>query len=130
MSNVRSHLATPMAHVNPQITLATALAAFEAELAREGEGIYVPPHSDARSVEASIRAHLCEPFLVSASVVEPGFPFASVGSLISGFCVAKTEGYWLVYQPEEHRFLCFWGGDQADLGAHGVYGNPLYCWAA
>ena len=114
----------------PSLTRAAALAAFDAALVQEGTGIYVPPNSDAKLVEARIRAHLCEPFLVSARVEEPGFPFVSVGSSLSGFCFAFTKGYWLVYQPREKRFLCFWGTDRENLGAHGVYGNPLYCWAA
>jgi hypothetical protein len=35
-----------------------------------------------------------------------------------------------VYQPSENRFLCFWGTSPESLGAHGVVGNPLYCWSA
>lgn len=60
----------------------------------------------------------------------PGFPRTAVGSSISGQCVAHNAGYWLVYQPEQDRFYCFWGTDRNNLGAHGVFGSPLYCWSA
>ena len=109
---------------------ATALAAIEAALAREAGAVYVPPNTDARDVESDIRANLCEPFLVSAQVMPPGYPFAAIGSAISGYCIAHNAGYWLIYQPEAQRFLCFWGEAVRNLGAHGVYGNPLYCWSA
>jgi hypothetical protein len=78
----------------------------------------------------SIRKHLCEPFLVRAIVQEPGFPDAAVGSTISGHCIAHTDGYWLVYQSQQDRFYCFWGQEPSNLGAHGVFGSPLYCWSA
>lgn len=68
--------------------------------------------------------------MVQAEVVAPGFPFAAPGSTLSALCIAKKPGYWLAYQPSEDRFLCFWGDDEARLGAHGVFGNPLYCWSA
>jgi hypothetical protein len=90
----------------------------------------VPPNTDAELVEADLRAHLCEPFEVSAGVQPPGFPFADVGEQLVGVCVARREGYWLVCQPAEQRFLCFWGESVSNLGAHGVYGHPLYCWSA
>ena len=60
----------------------------------------------------------------------PGFPGARVGSVISGQCVAHRAGYWLVYQSEHDCFYCFWGSDSSNLGAHGVFGQPLYCWPA
>ena len=82
------------------------------------------------SLADSIREHLCEPFLVSATVQEPSFPDAAVGSQISGLCVAHHAGYWLVYQPDQDRFYCFWGQEPSKLGAHGVFGSPLYCWSA
>src|SRR5689334_4510564 len=97
-----------------------ALVAFEEALAREGEGIYVPPHTDRGQVEAAIRSHLCTPFQVMGKVMPPGFPFAEVGQSLSGFCIARSAGYWLVYQPEEQRFLCFWVASPESLGAHGV----------
>jgi len=79
---------------------------------------------------ADIQRNLCEPFPVSARVAEPGFPEAPVGQEISGICLACREGYWLVYQPEPDRFLCFWGADKKNLSAPGIYGSPLYCWSA
>lgn len=116
---------------NPALSRSGALAAFEAALSREGTSICVPPSSSAESIEADIRAHLCEPFYVSAQVEEPGFPFAAVGTRLQATCFAHSEaGHWLVYQPEASRFLCFWGSEPSRLGAHGVYGNPLYCWSA
>ncbi len=107
-----------------------AVQALDKALAAEGADLYVPSNSDATSVEASIRTHLCEPVWLTATVEEPGFPFAAVGEVLAGYCIAQTQGYWLVYQPEEQRFLCFWGTAPENLGAHGVFGNPLYCWAA
>ncbi len=79
---------------------------------------------------ADIRANICDPFAIHATVVEPGFPDTEIGSTISGECVAHKDGYWLVYQPDQDRFYCFWGSDPANLGAHGVSGSPLYCWSA
>ena len=78
----------------------------------------------------SIRRSVCEPFQVTATVMPPGFSDLSVGSSISGWCVAHHAGYWLVYRPENDCFYCFWGEDPRTLGAHGVFGSPLYCWSA
>jgi hypothetical protein len=103
---------------------------LDAAIDAEGEGICVPPNADPTKTRADIVANLCEPREVEAIVVEPGMPFADVGAKIKGICIAHASGYWLVYQPAEERFLCFWGKDESNLGAHGVYGNPLYCWAA
>jgi hypothetical protein len=114
----------------PTFDRAAAVRALDKALAGEGADLYVPPNSDAASVEASIRAHLCEPLWLTATVEEPGFSFAGVGERLAGYCIAQTQGYWLVYQPNEERFLCFWGTSQDNLGAHGVVGNPLYCWSA
>jgi hypothetical protein len=97
-------------------------------------GVYVNVGVNARAyfagLVADIRKHMCEPFPVSAAVLPPGFPDADVGSRISGQCVAHSDGYWLVYQPEQDRFYCFWGTDPSNLGARGVVGSPLYCWSA
>ncbi len=82
------------------------------------------------ALRSDIRAHVCEPFQVSAVVMQPGFPDLPVGSVLTGQCVAFREGYWLVYESERDRFFCFWGTDKRDLGAHGVRGSPLYCWSA
>lgn len=82
------------------------------------------------ALRSDIQAHVCEPFQVSAVVMEPGFPDVPVGSVLIGQCVAFHKGYWLVYESEKDRFLCFWGTDKNNLGAHGVYGSPLYCWSA
>ena len=100
----------------------------------ETSDVYVNAGVDAAAyyaqLVASIRQHTCTPFHVSAVVREPGFPDAAVGTSVSGQCVAQMDGYWLVYQPEHDRFCCFWGQDQSNLGAHGVFGSPLYCWSA
>lgn len=109
---------------------ASALALVEAAIQKEGSHIYVPPSTSASDAEASLREHICEPFGVQAIVMPPGFPFAEEGATLSGTCLAHGNGYWLVYQAEEERFLCFWGQSASKLGAHGVYGNPLYCWSA
>ncbi len=109
---------------------AAALAVVEAALRQEGQHIYVPSNTSAPVVENSLRAHICNPFEVHAKVMPPGFPFTEVGATLSGMCIAYNAGYWLVYQADEKRFLCFWGESANNLGAHGVYGNPLYCWSA
>lgn len=109
------------------------LAKLESALA-DTTGVYVNSGVNAESYYASlasdIRAHICSPFPLSATVMPPGFPDAAVGSVISGQCVAHNAGYWLVYQPEQDRFCCFWGSSRSTLGAHGVFGSPLYCWSA
>lgn len=96
--------------------------------------VYVNEGVDEQSYFAeladSIRRHVCEPFPVTAEVMPPGFPDAEVGNTILGLCVAHKEGYWLVYHPAQDRFYCFWGTDTEHLGAHGVFGSPLYCWSA
>lgn len=81
-------------------------------------------------LRASIRRNMCEPFQVGAEVMEPGFDGADLGDVITGLCVAHAEGEWLVYQPEQDTFYCFWGPDAGRLGARGVIGSPLYCWSA
>jgi hypothetical protein len=81
-------------------------------------------------VEKGLRAAMCEPFPISATVEAPGFPDAKEGERITGVCVAQSSGYWLVYQPEHDRFLCFWGTDKKRLSAPGVFGSPLGCWSA
>lgn len=116
--------------MSPPLDRAEALAVIEAALSKEGQHIYAPPNTSASAVEASLRAHICEPFEIKAKVMPPGFPFAEVGDTVSGMCIAQNAGYWLVYQVEEEHFLCFWGESTTHLGAHGVYGNPLYCWSA
>lgn len=78
----------------------------------------------------SIRKAKCVPFLLRARVVEPGFPDKAIGDTIEGYCVSHKEGYWLVYEPREKTFYCFWGTSTDNLGAHGVFGNALYCWTA
>jgi len=110
------------------------LAKLEASLADTSD-VYVNAGVDAASyfedLANDIRAHMCEPFEVTATVQPPGFPDAEVGSTICGLCLAHTEaGYWLVYQPTQGRYYCFWGSSSTQLGAHGVFGSPLYCWSA
>ena len=75
-----------------------------------------------------IRQHATEPDWITATVVEPGFLHRELGSKISGFLLAMNEGYWLVFEPDEREYYCFLGVDRNNLGAHGVCGNPLYCW--
>ena len=78
----------------------------------------------------SIRECKCEPFIVKAKVLEPGFEGKTLSDTIQGYCVAKSKGYWLVYEPEEKTFYCFWGTSVETLGAHGVIGGALECWLA
>lgn len=97
-------------------------------------GVYVPPSVDEAmylsDLAQDIRNNLCEPFEVSAIVMPPGFHDVAEGSVISGTCVARRDGYWLVYSPERDTFYCFWGEDEKHLGARGIIGSPLYCWSA
>jgi hypothetical protein len=97
-------------------------------------GVYVSTGVDAAKyfdeLRDDVRRHQCEPYQVVAKVMPPGFPDMEVGADLSGLCVAKRDGYWLVYGPEKDTFYCFWGADERNLGAHGVFGSPLYCWSA
>lgn len=97
-------------------------------------GVYVGDDVDRDlyiiGLREDIRGHRCDPFQLSAIAMPPGFPDVADGSIITGSCVAKKNGYWLVYQPDQDTFYCFWGTDPEHLGAHGVYGSPLYCWSA
>ena len=77
-----------------------------------------------------IRRHKCDPFSISAVVMPPGFSDMPVGTVVTAECVAYNDGYWLVYQPEQDTFYCFWGSDLKALGAHGIRGGALYCWSA
>ena len=81
-------------------------------------------------LEQSLRKSICVPFSLSATVEEPGFPEAGIGSTISGQCVAHADGYWLVYQSEHDRFVCFWGVEIGKLAVPGIFGSPLGCWSS
>ena len=110
-----------------------AIAKLELALS-DPTGVYVgagvDPDAYLAGLAADIRANICTPFELAAVVMPPGFADAPVGTQISGQCVAHKAGYWLVYQPEQDRFCCFWGEIRSNLGAHGVSGQPLYCWSA
>jgi hypothetical protein len=96
--------------------------------------VYVGDGWDAESyiagLEAELRRAICPPFPITAKVDEPGFPDVAVGETIAGQCVAHSAGYWLVYQPERDRFLCFWGTEAGNLSAPGIFGSPLGCWSS
>ncbi len=96
--------------------------------------VYVGAGWDAESyiadLESSLREAICKPFAESAKVEEPGFPDVGVGDIISGQCVAQSKGYWLIYQSENDRFLCFWGTSIDNLSAPGIFGSPLGCWSS
>jgi hypothetical protein len=95
---------------------------------------YVHRGVDERSyldgLRAAIRMAICEPYRLQARVIEPAFPFARPGEVLSGYCVAKRDGYWLVFDPSRETYYAFWGTSEDNLGAHGVFGDPLYCWSA
>lgn len=76
----------------------------------------------------SVRAAVTSPEWLTATVEEPGFRDRKIGDKVTGVLVAATEGYWLVYEPSEDQYYCFWGESRENLGAFGVCGNPLYCW--
>ena len=99
--------------------------------------VIVPRGLDAQvyfeQLRASIRECATEAKRVSAVVVEPGFRHRPLGSTITGHLLASSAeagrvGYWLVYEEDEDQYYCFWGSDVSSLGAHGVAGNPIYCW--
>lgn len=98
----------------------------------ETSGIIVPKgRSDEEYFEGlrqSIRASLTAPEWITATVEEPGFNHRNLGDKVTGILLAASEGYWLVYEPNEGQYYCFWGKSKEDLGAFGVCGNPLYCW--
>lgn len=99
---------------------------------RDESGIIVPKGENEAAyferLRSSIREHATFPEWVSATVVEPGFPHRELSSKVSGYLLARSEGYWLVLEPEEREYYCFWGNEINSLGAYGVCGNPLYCW--
>jgi hypothetical protein len=106
-------------------------AQLEVDLA-DTSGIIVPKGEYETAyferLRSIIRQHATGPEWITATVVEPGFRHRELGSKISGFLLAMTEGYWLVFEPDEREYYCFWGVDPNNLGAFGVCGNPLYCW--
>ena len=97
-------------------------------------GVYVNHGVDEKTYFADlvsdIRSHISVPFEINAQVTPPGFPDREIGSMVSGICVAHSAGYWLVYQPEQDTFYCFWGTNPAELQAPGIFGSALYCWSA
>lgn len=115
----------PITELNPY------WAQLEIDLA-DTSGIIVPNGQDEEayfeSLRSDVRSHATMADWVSATVVEPGFRHREVGSRIAGYLLSKSEGYWLVFEPEEGQYYCFWGTDPDELGAYGVCGNPLYCW--
>jgi hypothetical protein len=106
-------------------------ARLEIDLA-DTSGIIVPKGRDEAEyfdgLRSHIRIHATGAEWVSATVVAPGFKHRKLGSKVAGYLLARNEGYWLVFEPEEGEYYCFWGTDPGDLGAYGVCGNPLYCW--
>ncbi|WP_155617035.1 hypothetical protein [Xanthomonas translucens] len=100
----------------------------------DGTGVYVNEGVDSssyfRDLAEDVRRNKCEPSEITAVVMPPGLLGFPEGTEISGFCVAHHAGRWLVYRPEDDLFYAFWGASKNNLGAHGVFGNPLYCWSA
>ncbi|WP_421567620.1 hypothetical protein [Stenotrophomonas sp. PD6] len=109
------------------------LEKLESRLA-DRTGVYVNAgvNADAYIDELAndVRRNECLPFEVSAEVMAPGLPGFEGGERIAGLCVARSDGRWLVYRSEDDQFYAFWGAEQGCLGAHGVFGSPLYCWSA
>jgi hypothetical protein len=109
------------------------LEVLESRLA-DTAGVYVNAGVDAIAyldeLANDIRRNECQPFEVSANVMTPGLPGFDEGERIAGLCLAKSDGRWLIYRPDDDQFYAFWGPEQGCLGAHGVFGSPLYCWSA
>ncbi|GAA5185383.1 hypothetical protein GCM10025771_41190 [Niveibacterium umoris] len=95
-------------------------------------GVIVPKGNDEaeyfESLRASIRENAKPAEVISAIVEEPGFLNRALGSTVTGYLLASSDGYWLVFEPNEKQYYCFWGSDRDKLGAFGVCGTPLYCW--
>jgi len=95
-------------------------------------GIIVPEGKDEPAYFEDLRTHLrqcaASPELISAVVEEPGFVGRKIGDSFSGYLLATADYHWLVFEPIEEQFYCFWGANTNALGAYGVCGNPLYCW--
>jgi hypothetical protein len=119
-----------------RLLMTNALAAKLDSALSETSDVYVNAGVDEadyfESLRRNIKEHQCAPYLVSATVMPPGFPDIEPEAKISGYCLAKDEetGHWLVYSPKNDTFYCFWGDTENNLGAHGVLGSPLYCWSA
>lgn len=100
----------------------------------DGTGVYVQGGVEAEAYFARIAErilnHICEPYPVSAEVVDPGFPHLVNGERIEAICVAESVGRRLVYRSDDDLFYAFWGTNVDDLEAPGIYGGPLYCWSA
>jgi hypothetical protein len=97
--------------------------------------IIIPIGVDEKSYLADLRtslisARLDSPEWVTAVVESPGFANRQNGELIGGYLLAESDGYWLVYAPDDGQYYCFWGVSKDCLGAHGIVGHPLYCWWA
>jgi hypothetical protein len=109
------------------------LARLEASIADVSD-VYVIAGTDANAYYArltkGLRAAVCDPFEIRATVEAPGFPDAGVGTVIDGQCVAHANGEWLVYQEKQDRFVQFWGTVPGKLTAPGIFGSPLGCWSA
>lgn len=101
---------------------------------RAATDVHVPPgvdeHAYLAELAADIRSCRCKPHAVSALVMGPGLPGKNIGDVVTGVCVARQAGYWLIYDAENDAFLAFWGESADRLGAHGVFGSALYCWSA
>jgi hypothetical protein len=95
------------------------------EIAMESDPpVIVPKGRDEKEyfegLRASIRECATPAIQVTAAVMEPGFEGKELGSAIAGYLLAKSldpVGYWLVYQPDENDYSCFWGLDESHLGA-------------
>jgi hypothetical protein len=99
---------------------------------QDTSGIIVPKGQDEIAYFESLRSHIRENAAsadrISATVEEPGFKDRALGSEVTGYLLARSGYHWLVFEPEEKLYYCFWGTDSKNLGAFGVSGNPLYCW--
>ncbi|HAV72647.1 MAG TPA: hypothetical protein DCX91_12345 [Stenotrophomonas sp.] len=73
----------------------------------DSTGVYIAPGTDEKfylqCLSDDIIKNQCEPFLARAVVAAPGFPDLAEGSFTEGWCVARKDGYWLVY----HRGMTF-----------------------
>ena len=110
-----------------------AIQRFE-ELIGNSQDVFVSKHENRdqylQRLEKGLRDSLCEPFELSAQVSELGIDGFDIGDRITGTCVAKSNGYWLVYSHRHDSFVIFWGTQKEKLGAPGIEGSPLACWSA
>jgi hypothetical protein len=71
-----------------------------------------------RHSRSGIRRRATAAQWVTATVVASGFNHRELGSKVARSVLARNEGYWSVFEPEEGEYYGFWGTDPDDLSAY------------